>query len=150
MLQTMKRPAGKRLAAAGGTAAAAAVALTGSFLGLAAPATAGETHPDATTTPIQHVVVIYGENVSFDHYFATYPNAANAPGETLQGTTTPAPAFTPVKDTPKGINTLANAGLLAPNNPNTVQPARLSPMQAVTCDQDHAYGPEQRPTTAGQ
>jgi phospholipase C len=145
----MKRPAGKRLAAAGGTAAAAAVALTGSFLGLAAPATAGETHPDATTTPIQHVVVIYGENVSFDHYFATYPNAANAPGETLQGTTTPAPAFTPVKDTPKGINTLANAGLLAPNNPNTVQPARLSPMQAVTCDQDHNYGPEQQAYNSG-
>lgn len=27
-----------------------------------------------TATPIKHVVVIYGENVSFDHYFATYPD----------------------------------------------------------------------------
>jgi len=27
----------------------------------------------ATTTPIQHLVVIFQENVSFDHYFATYP-----------------------------------------------------------------------------
>ena len=25
---------------------------------------------------IQHVVVIFQENVSFDHYFATYPRAA--------------------------------------------------------------------------
>src|SRR6202011_2247326 len=39
----------------------------------------------ATATPIKHVVVIYNENVSFDHYFATYPNAANPSGE---------PAFT--------------------------------------------------------
>src|SRR6202047_428845 len=30
-----------------------------------------------TTTPIKHVVVIFQENVSFDHYFATYPNATN-------------------------------------------------------------------------
>src|SRR5690242_19239445 len=34
-----------------------------------------------TTTPIKHVVVIFGENVSFDHYFGTYPHAANLPGE---------------------------------------------------------------------
>ena len=26
-----------------------------------------------TATPIKHVVVIFDENVSFDHYFATYP-----------------------------------------------------------------------------
>ncbi|WP_027416752.1 alkaline phosphatase family protein [Aneurinibacillus terranovensis] len=30
-----------------------------------------------TTTPIKHTVVIFGENVSFDHYFGTYPNAKN-------------------------------------------------------------------------
>ena len=34
----------------------------------------------ATTTPIEHVVVIYSENISFDHYFATYPNALNVEG----------------------------------------------------------------------
>ena len=28
-------------------------------------------------TPIEHVIVIFQENVSFDHYFGTYPNAAN-------------------------------------------------------------------------
>ena len=30
-------------------------------------------------TPIQHVVVIFQENVSFDHYFGTYPAAMNPP-----------------------------------------------------------------------
>src|SRR5271156_4918242 len=34
-----------------------------------------------TTTPIKHVVVIFQENVSFDHYFGTYPNAENPEGE---------------------------------------------------------------------
>jgi len=28
-----------------------------------------------TETPIDHVIVIFQENVSFDHYFGTYPNA---------------------------------------------------------------------------
>lgn len=150
MLHPAKRLTGKRLAAAGGTAAVAALALTSGFLGLAAgPATAGENHPAGTTTPIEHVVVIFQENVSFDHYFATYPQAANTPGESLQGTTTPAPAFMAAANTPKEINTLANAGLLAPNNPNSVQPARLSPMQAVTCDQDHNYGAEQKAYNGG-
>jgi phospholipase C len=36
----------------------------------------------ATNTPIKHVVVIFDENDSFDHYFGTYPNALNLPGET--------------------------------------------------------------------
>src|SRR5580692_8622824 len=35
-----------------------------------------------TATPIKHVVVIFGENISFDHYFGTYPKAQNNPGET--------------------------------------------------------------------
>ena len=34
----------------------------------------------ATATPIKHLVVIFDENVSFDHYFGTYPYAPN-PGE---------------------------------------------------------------------
>src|ERR1700722_1293357 len=36
----------------------------------------------ATSTPIKHLVIIFGENVSFDHYFATYPSAENPRGET--------------------------------------------------------------------
>src|ERR1700754_4237944 len=38
-----------------------------------------------TATPIKHLVVIFQENRSFDHYFGTYPNATNPAGE---------PAFT--------------------------------------------------------
>src|SRR5690349_3361929 len=34
----------------------------------------------ATQTPIKHVVVIFQENVSFDHYFGTYPTALNTDG----------------------------------------------------------------------
>jgi phospholipase C len=34
-----------------------------------------------TNTPIKHVVAIFQENISFDHYFGTYPNAvANQDG----------------------------------------------------------------------
>src|SRR5260370_1482349 len=34
-----------------------------------------------TATPIKHLVVIFQENVSFDHYFATYPHPLNPPGD---------------------------------------------------------------------
>ena len=33
-----------------------------------------------TATPIKHVVVLFDENKSFDHYFGTYPNATNTDG----------------------------------------------------------------------
>ncbi|HET7724504.1 MAG TPA: alkaline phosphatase family protein [Propionibacteriaceae bacterium] len=101
------------------------------------------------TTPIKHVVVIFQENVSFDHYFGTYPVAANVPGEKLQGSGVSAASFTAAPNTPHQVNTLATAGLLAPNNPNTVQPFRLTPAQAVTCDQDHGYTAEQRAYDSG-
>jgi hypothetical protein len=52
-----------------------------------------------TATPIKHLVVIFQENVSFDHYFGTYPNAANPQGE---------PAFYARPDTPT-VNGLAGA-----------------------------------------
>jgi phospholipase C len=38
----------------------------------------GQAHsssPVQAATPIKHLIVIFQENVSFDHYFATYPNA---------------------------------------------------------------------------
>lgn len=145
-----KRFTKERIALAAGSAVLAASTLTSGLLGLGvSPARAGEKPPSETTTPIKHVVVIYGENISFDHYFATYPKAANIPGETLQGTTSPAAAFTPANNTPKDIATLAHDGLLAPNNPNSVQPARLTPAQAVTCDQDHTYTAEQKAYNGG-
>ena len=91
-----------------------------------------------TTTPIQHLVVIFQENVSFDHYFATYPNAANPQGE---------PRFVARPDTPS-INGL-NDSLLAPNNPNSVQPFRLDRTQFETSDQDHNYTDEQKAYDSG-
>ena len=33
--------------------------------------------PTTASAAIKHVVVIFGENISFDHYFGTYPNALN-------------------------------------------------------------------------
>ena len=48
-----------------------------SFLGFGAPARAGNdpdnpVHAIKTATPIKHVIIIVGENRSFDHLFATY------------------------------------------------------------------------------
>ncbi len=93
----------------------------------------------STATPIKHVVVLFDENISFDHYFATYPKAANTDGT----------KFTASKSTPKDIDTLANAGLLK-HNPNQYAPKRLSPSQALTCDQNHSYGPEQYAYNGGK
>jgi len=87
----------------------------------------------ATTTPIKHLVVIFGENISYDHYFATYPNATNPATE---------PQFLPKANTPR-TNNLLSGGLLT-ENPNSAQPFRLDRSQAVTCDQNHNYTPEQQ------
>jgi len=105
----------------------------------AAPAFADHNHGD-TNTPIKHLVVIFQENVSFDHYFGTYPNARNPAGE---------PAFHARPNTPT-VNGLV--GALLTSNPNslgtangtgTTNPFRLDRSQAATNDQNHAYGPEQ-------
>ena len=94
-----------------------------------------------TATPIKHLVVIFQENVSFDHYFGSYPKAANPKGE---------PAFHAAADTPSAINTLAKAGLLAKNpnagaqnGTNAAGPFRLDRTQAGTADQNHGYTAEQ-------
>jgi phospholipase C len=112
-------------------ALAGAAALTAAGAGAPARAAAPGGH-SSTATPIKHVVVLFDENISFDHYFATYPKAANTDGT----------KFTASKKTPKDIDTLAHAGLLT-KNPNQYAPKRLTPSQAMTCDQNHAYGPEQ-------
>ena len=84
-------------------------------------------------TPIQHLVVVFQENVSFDHYFGTYPNAANLAREN---------AFQAKPNTPT-INGLSIA--LLQHNPNlnpsnaagATNPFRLSPSQAVTAVRFH-------------
>ena len=80
----------------------------------------------ATTTPIEHVVVIYSENISFDHYFGTYPNALNKDGEKLQGSGKSAPKFTAKEGTPKAKN-LENDDVMGEKNPNSVKPFRIGP-----------------------
>jgi phospholipase C len=85
-----------------------------------------------TTYPISNIVVIFQENVSFDHYFGTYPYALNLPGENN---------FTAKRGTPT-VNGLNQA--LLTSNPNEFLPNRLSPAQAATTDQDHEYMAEQQ------
>jgi len=129
-------------------------------IALSFPAAAGAAraagHPGAgdTTTPIKHLVVIFQENVSFDHYFGTYPNAANTSGQ----------PFHAAKGTPK-VNNLVNTpgaggtGNLLTNNPNKdaggnqVNPRRYDPANindVLTCDQNHDYGPEQMAFNGGK
>jgi phospholipase C len=113
-----------------------AIAITGAHRG--GHRSASVSPGGATATPIKHLVVIFGENVSFDHYFGTYPDAANPKGE---------PAFTARAGTP-AVNGLRSAGLLV-RNPNSDNPQRLGPKQAVTCDQDHGYTAEQQAFDSG-
>ncbi len=42
---------------------------------VSASASGGHAAAPPTATPIKHLVVIFDENVSFDHYFGTYPFA---------------------------------------------------------------------------
>jgi phospholipase C len=89
-----------------------------------------------TTSPIKHVVVIYQENVSFDHYFGTYPKATNTDGQ----------PFTAKPLTP-AVNGLTRELLTA--NPNGVNPQRLGASNILTCDQNHNYTPEQQALDGG-
>jgi phospholipase C len=89
-------------------------------------------------TPIQHLVVIYPENESFDHYFGTYPHAANPAGE---------PAFHAATGTPR-VNGLTTA--LLTRNPNGANPRRLDRTEAFTCDNSHGYSSEQRAFDGGR
>ncbi|CAL1239396.1 phospholipase C [Candidatus Methylocalor cossyra] len=105
--------------------------------GMGALPIAANANQAATTTPIKHVVVIFQENVSFDHYFGTYPKALNLPGET--------PFFArPGTPAVNGLN-----DYLLQHNPNGANPERLSPKEALTCDQDHGYQAEQLAVNGG-
>jgi phospholipase C len=98
---------------------------------------ASEIDDTSAATPIKHLVVIFQENRSFDHYFGTYPQAANLPGET---------PFHPLPGT-ASVNGL-NHALLSPN-PNSAQPQRLAPSQANTCSHSHDYTDEQNAFDGG-
>jgi phospholipase C len=109
--------------------------------------------PTTASSAIKHVVVIFGENISFDHYFGTYPNALNNPGGT---------PFTAAAGTPTPNNYIKNPSLLTANpnlssgnnnaalNSVGANPFRLDIAQAGTNDQDHAYTPEQMAFDGGK
>ena len=115
-----------------------------------------------TATPIKHIVVIFGENISFDHYFGTYPKAENNPGETRfkyiqsphAGHNVANNLITPLDPT-KNFEPVKHVDLLDanPNGPkgsgaafngtSAANPFRLAPTQAATADMNHAPKPEQ-------
>jgi phospholipase C len=127
----------RQLPAAFGAAAVVACAGTSAF----AHGTDHDHDPPQTATPIKHLVVIFNENVSFDHYFGTYPQATNPAGE---------PQFSAAPGTPQ-VNNLLGGNLLT-NNPNLnplngaglANPFRLDRTQAATADQNHAYTAEEQ------
>ncbi len=99
----------------------------------------GDPNDFPTQTPIKHIVVIFQENVSFDHYFGTYPNAQpNLDGSVY---------FQGAKPNTPTVNGLTPA--LLTHNPNSIQPLRLDRSQNLTCDMNHDYTPEQLAFDAG-
>jgi phospholipase C len=113
----------------------------------------------ATTTPIKHVVIIFQENVSFDHYFGTYPNATNSDGQPFKAAKgTPAvDGLTPAtaESLPPSLRHSTN---LLFSNPNASAPVRLDSSATglagnaggqLTCDQDHNYSDEQQSFDGG-
>jgi phospholipase C len=108
-----------------------------------------------TATPIKHVIVVFGENISFDHYFGTYPNAAGftpAPGTPIANNLS-----TPL-DVLNSFSPLAGVDLLN-NNPTAANPLNgagaINPFllsgaaQAWTPDMGHNYKPEQQASNGG-
>jgi phospholipase C len=106
------------------------------------------------------VVVIFQENISFDHYFGTYPHAANTDGQQFQASPgTPAvdgllPANSP--SLPPGLRHKAN---LLVKNPNASLPQRLDSSPTglpegaggqLTCDEGHNYSSEQQAFDGGR
>src|SRR6201992_3437580 len=133
-------------------AIAASAATTASMAGenaASAKTSAADPNTLKTKYPIKHLVVVFNENVSFEHYFGTYPNALNPEGE---------PTFEPAKNTQRDIDNLLSKPSLLDNNPNlnaangagASNPFRLDRTQANTADQSHSYGPEQKAYDGGK
>jgi phospholipase C len=142
----------------------AAIAFAAAVAALAATthagsASNGDGHQFATQTPIRHLVVIFQENVSFDHYFGTYPNAANTDGQPFV-----AAQHTPAVDGLKPATSftlppsLRHSTDLTATNPNLSLPIRLDTSPngpggngngELTCDQDHNYSDEQQAFDGG-
>src|SRR5580700_8032567 len=117
-------------------ATAASASSTPSFAGYHTPAPVSASYyrdTNRTATPIKHLVVIFDENESFDHYFGTYPYAANT-----DGTPFVARPHTPdVNGLYSEISSKGPIGPLLTDNPNEYNPQRLTQSEALTSDQNH-------------
>ena len=134
-------------AAAGATAASASTSVSHAFAGYQTPATVSTAlYRGSTSTPVKHVVVLFGENESFDHYFGTYPYAANTDGTKF----TAKPGTPAVTGLYTKITKSGPAGPLLTSNPNEYNPQRLSSSQALTSDQNHAYPAEEKAVDGGK
>jgi phospholipase C len=128
---------------------ALALALSFALPAAAFAATPRHDHQPTQTDPsarvIKHVIVIFGENISFDHYFGTYPFALNPKGE---------PAFYPAAGTrlPNNLDGLLthNPNRNPANGAGASNPFRLDRTQAQTADQDHGYNPEEQAFDQGK
>ena len=136
-----------------GTAAGVAFAAAGS-------SSARIEAPPGTATPIQHLVVIFQENISFDHYFGTYPQAANVDGQhfTASADTPAVDGLLPATD-PSLPAALRHSANLLTTNPNSSLPQRLDSTAIgragdaggqLTCSQDHNYTDEQTAFDGGK
>jgi phospholipase C len=109
----------------------------------------------ATATKIKHLIVVFNENISYDHYFGTYPNSQNLSGETpfagdpstpvsnnLATPLDPTASFAPIT-TVDLLNHNPNLANTA-NGTGAANPFRLAASQAATNDQGHNYKPEQQ------
>jgi len=130
-------------------ATAASASSTPKFAGYHTPALVSAGYyrdTNRTATPIKHLVVIFDENVSFDHYFGTYPYAANTDGTPFHAK----PGTPAVNGLYTKITKSGPAGPLLTSNPNEYNPLRLTHSQALTCDQNHDYTPEQQAEDGGK
>ena len=122
--------------------------------------------PGTPVTPIQHVVVIFGENISYDHYFATYPKIAYAAANPANSAEIDQTNFSATATAPANnnlvapLNTLTWAPLASPtlltanpnsaagsggayNGANAVNPFLFWNNQSGTADMNHSAKPEQ-------
>ena len=130
-------------------ASAASASSTPNFAGYHAPALVSASYyrdTNRTATPIKHLVVIFDENESFDHYFGTYPYAANTDGTKFVAK----PGTPTVNGLYSKITKSGPVGPLLTSNPNEYNPQRLTNSQALTCDQNHDYLPEQLAENGGK
>ncbi|HEY6492299.1 MAG TPA: alkaline phosphatase family protein [Trebonia sp.] len=134
-------------AAAGASAASASTTATNAFVGYKAPSKVSSVeYRNNTTTPIKHVVVLFDENESFDHYFGTYPYATNTDGTKFVAK----PGTPTVNGLYSKITKSGPVGPLLTSNPNEYNPQRLTPAEALTSDQNHSYTPEQKAVDNGK